>query len=197
MIGKEKVELVELRYSNVGSVDNEGDSKIGGYAMTFNQPSVNLGGFVEKILPTALDGVDLTDIPLLSQHNTADLLARTSSDTMAVTRTEVGLYFSAILPNTNLGRDTYELIKRGDLKYMSFGFTVIKDKWDITTTPHTRIIEQIGSLKELSVVTSPAYKTSSVAKRMATQCDNLQECLGMEVKPNPLLEEAKAILASI
>jgi len=192
MIGKDKVELIELRYANVEAGE---DMSIKGYAIVFNSLSTDLGGFKEIIAPTALDGVDMSDLPLVYQHEIDELLATTHSGTLTVTRTDVGLYFSAILPSTTLGKDVNTLVKRGDLKSMSFGFSVAEDKWDITTTPHTRIITKIGKLQELSIVTVPAYKTSSVAKRMALQCTNLVDC--MKPKENKMLSEAKELLASI
>lgn len=192
MIGKDTVELIELRYVNV---EADEDMNVKGYAIVFNSLSTDLGGFKEIIAPTALDGVDMDDLPLIYQHKMDEPLATTASGTLTVTRTDVGLFFSAILPSTTLGKDVNTLIKRGDLKSMSFGFSVLEDKWDITTNPHTRTITKIGKLQELSVVTAPAYKTSSIAKRMALQCTNLVDC--MKPKENKMLSEARELLASI
>ena len=171
------------------------DMIISGYAITFNSESRDLGGFKEIIDKRALDNLDLSDVALLYQHKPDDILASSNSKTMTLQVTEKGLYFRAELANTQLGRDTYELIKRGDLKSMSFGFNVEKDDWNVRTTPHTRNIRKIKTLKELSIVTFPAYKSSSVAKRMLTNCTDLNKCMQKEVNQN--LVEAKELLKNI
>lgn len=143
------------------------DNVVEGYALKFNKESRNLGGFVEKILPEALNGVDLTDVRCFLDHDSSKLLGRTSSGTLTLTVDEVGLHFRCALPNTSTGRDAMELVTRGDLNQCSFGFTVEEDKWTKGNDIMMRSINKIGSLFEISLVSIPAYDDTDV--RVATR----------------------------
>ena len=101
-----------------------------GYALKFNKPSKDLGGFIETIDARALDGVNMEDVKLFLNHDSGNLLGRTKSGTLQLSVDEVGLKFRCELPNTTLGNDVMELVKRGDLSQCSFGFTVAEDEWD-------------------------------------------------------------------
>jgi exonuclease VII small subunit len=73
---------------------------------------------------------------------------------MTLTEDERGLKVTATLPNTQLGRDTAELISKGIVDSMSFGFNVIKDSWN--NEGNERTLHQVR-LHEVSIVAFPAY----------------------------------------
>lgn len=62
--------------------DSQFVGKIGGYAVVFNEPSENLGGFIEYVNPDAFDSVDMSDVVALYDHNFANVLGRTSANTL-------------------------------------------------------------------------------------------------------------------
>lgn len=176
----------------------DGEMEISGYAIRFNSLSEDLGGFKETISAQALDGVDLSDVYLYHQHNPNEVLGNTKSGTMSLTVTELGLHFRATLPQTTLGRDTYTLLKRGDLKSMSFGFAAEEDSWDMTKTPQIRTIHKFKLIEELSIVSRPAYSATQVSARAKKICEDGLCLQKMQApKENPLLDEAKALLESI
>lgn len=187
--------------SNTLEIRGGGDQlSIEGYAIVFNSESQNLGGFVEVISERALDGVDMSDVYIYSQHKSEDILGNTQSGTLQLRLTEKGLYFSVELPNTSLGKDTYELVKRGDLKSLSFGFIVEEDTWNTTVSPQIRTINKIKQLEEISVVSRPAYTDTVVstrAKEMTARCTKLQGCFNEPTKENKYLDEANAIINTI
>ena len=137
--------------------------QIGGYAVVFNEPSEDLGGFIEYVLPNAFDGVDLSDVLALYNHDFGSLLGRSSANTLSLEVDDKGLHFTLDIPDTTLGHDVYVNIRAGNLKGMSFGFTVETDTWltDTTGLPQ-RTISQVGSLYEVSVVGMPAYQETNV-----------------------------------
>lgn len=137
--------------------------QISGYAVVFNEPSEDLGGFIEYVLPNAFDGVDLSDVLALYNHDFGSLLGRSSANTLSLEVDDKGLHFTLDVPDTTLGHDVYVNIRAGNLKGMSFGFTVETDTWltDTTDLPQ-RTISQIGSLYEVSVVGMPAYQETNV-----------------------------------
>jgi len=175
--------------SDVQFDDNE--LTIEGYAIRFDSQSVLIDGqFYEIIEKRALDNTDFNDVYLFYQHKPEDVLANTASGSLQLMKTERGLFFKAKLPDTTLGQDTYKLIKRGDLRHMSFGFTTNKDTWDLRSEPPIRKINNIDKLYELSIVTYPAYKSTDVSARAVEFVNECKEC-----KLN--LQEAKQILEKV
>jgi len=153
----------------------DGRLMLTGYAVRYNTLSVDLGGFRETILPGAFDKVlsrqrGKQDVVALFNHDANQLLGRTSSGTLELSSDDKGLRYSVVLPNTELGRTIAELTARGDLRGSSFAFTVDAkgEQW----TPGEdgkprRSIREVSGLYDVSVVTHPAYpsSTTSVARR--------------------------------
>jgi hypothetical protein len=75
-----------------------------------------------------------------------------------------GLYTEIDPPNTQLGRDTVESIKRGDLDQMSFGFQIVKDEWKHEERETIRELVTVD-LFDVSVVAFPAYTQTEVSVR--------------------------------
>ena len=191
---------METRFQNkeIECRSEDGNNIISGYAIVFNSESEDLGGFKEVIDVRALDGVDLSDVYFYSQHKSTDILGNTKSGTLSLRTTDVGLHFTAQLPNTSLGNDTYELIKRGDLKSLSFGFQVGKDKWDTTKSPQIRTVTQIKNLEEISVVSRPAYTATMVSTRARNMVENTKDLVITHKKvENNFLNEAKLIIDNL
>lgn len=138
---------------------------ISGYAIKFNEPSKDLGGFVEVITKEALDGLDLTDVCLLIGHDFTQILARSKNDSLKLEVDDTGLHFEATLPSTSYASDIYENIKAGNVDSMSFGF-IVDDGTDVFTKNEdgtvVRTVNKIKSLFDISVVTIPAYDSSNV-----------------------------------
>jgi hypothetical protein len=70
----------------------------------------------------------------------------------------------AVIADTQEGRDLYTLVERGDLDQMSFAFRVIRQKWNENRTE--RLLTELSLADgDVSVVTYPAYPTTSVEAR--------------------------------
>lgn len=195
---------MEKRFLELKDIECRGDDKksltLSGYAVRFDEPSGLLyGEFVEYIKRGAFDGVDMSNVFILYNHNSDYVLGNTRSDTLSLSVTEKGLYFRVDLPNTQKAQEVHELISRGDINGMSFGFTVDKDTWNMSAEPVTRSIEKINALLEISIVPFPAYDSTEVDARTIEHLSECKECQ-KEVRgllQNPLLEEAKQILKGI
>lgn len=161
--------------------------RFSGYAAVFNSDSEPLP-FTERIAPGAFRGSlrNRNDIKLLWNHETASVLGSTRAGTLKLTENERGLYVEANLPNTSVGRDARELISRGDVDSMSFGFTVARggDEWSADGS--VRTLNKIN-LHEVSIVAFPAYTATAgstavrgldkVAKRAEVDADALADAL--------------------
>ena len=159
-----KIERRTYTVSNVETREVDGVMKLAGYAAVFNDPSVPLP-FSERIAPGAFRKTlsETPDVRLLINHEGLPL-ARTKNGTLTLTEDEVGLRFDAELPDTTEARDLWTLVQRGDVDQMSFAFRVIRQKWNQDRTERT-LTEVSLADGDVSVVTYPAYPTTSVEAR--------------------------------
>ena len=145
-----------------------GEEYIEGRGIVFNENSHDLGGFQERIDPSAMDGVDLTDVLSFFNHDPNIVMGRTSSGTMELDVRSDGVYYKVKPPK---GHSAYvENIKRGDVTGSSFMFRVKEDgeSWEERSDGTViRTINGFASIKEIGAVVSPAYPqaTSDVAMR--------------------------------
>ena len=146
-------------------------AKIVGYAAVFDSPSGDLGGFTETIDRHAFDGVINArnlDVVCLFNHKNDNLLGRKAAHTLRLSIDSRGLRYECDVPNTNLGCDVYELLKRGDVSTSSFSFISKRDEWQIEPNgAMRRRILEVGDLIDVSPVTWPAYPTTSAALAVA------------------------------
>lgn len=154
-------------------VDLAEDRKIRGYAIVFNKPSLNLGGFREVVRPEAVDRTfkEAIDVRSLVDHDTAKVLGRMTAGTLKLQKKPKGLFIEIDPPNTSFARDIIESISRGDVREMSFAFRVLEDEWseDDEGFPLRELVDI--RISEISPVTFPAYEATSVqvAKRSLEQ----------------------------
>jgi HK97 family phage prohead protease len=148
-------------------VEMQGVGKIiRGHAIVTNRLSEVLGFFRERIAPEALvrtlkEGVDLR---ALVDHNPSQILGRMTAGTLRVAQDPQGLVVEIDPPETTAGQDIVASIRRRDVTGMSFAFRTITDSWDESTDPPTRTVEDM-LVREISVVTFPAYPQTDVAMR--------------------------------
>lgn len=148
--------------------------KVEGYASVFNSRSKDLGGFTEIIDPAAFNGViERSDVLALLNHDQdRGVLARSRKGVGSLTLTvdERGLHYSFDAPNTALGNELVEGLKRGDISTSSFAFTVAGEKWTKEEDgSYLRTITQIDKLFDVSPVYNEAYEDTSVALRSLEQ----------------------------
>ena len=163
--------MTEVEYRavplNVGelraSQHDDSIGQIAGYAIVWDTPSTNLP-FTEIIKAGALDGVDLSGVLALYNHDFANVLGRVDSGTLKLNIDNHGLHFVLDIPDTTLGHDVYTNIKNGNLKGVSFRFTIADggEQWQQINGRPTRVISKIATMREISLVSVPAYDDTSV-----------------------------------
>ena len=156
-----------------------------GYAAVFDSPSEPLP-FTETIRRGAFKKSlrARNDIKFLWNHDAGEVLGSTRAKTLRLYEDEKGLRVEGTLPNTTRGRDVAELLRRGDIDSMSFGFSVIRDDW--SSDGSQRTLKDVR-LFEVSLVTWPAYTATSgtvavrgldlVAERSGVDADALADAL--------------------
>lgn len=156
--------------------DDNNNRTVSGYALKFNTPSKPLGNsdapFTEVIAPNALDGVDLSNVFMLNDHDYKDVLASTKAGTLKLNVDSVGLHFVATLPDTTTANDVLANIQAGNISDTSFGFVVADDGDQFTEDDDgnvTRTINQVKSLFDVSICAVGAYDLGDDAVKVDTR----------------------------
>lgn len=153
-------------------VGEEKEIHMQGYALNFDTISEDLG-FRETIRKSALDDTNMDNVVLNFNHDMSKPLARNKKSTgkgsLTLTLDEKGLFFDAIPTDTSYSRDLLENMKEGLVGKCSFAFSLdYNDKdsqswdWDDGTRGYDfRTINKINRLYDVSIVTNPAYESTS------------------------------------
>ena len=153
---------MELRLSKSDDIE-QANFDVEGYASTFERYMLfedEGTEYFEQIDPHAFDEADLTDVVFRIDH-TGPVYARTSAGTVNLFIDEHGLGQRTDLSKTQKARELYEDIKAGNYPKMSFAFTVAEDHYDRAT--HTRIIDRIAKVFDVSPVSFPANPTTELS----------------------------------
>lgn len=169
-----------------------------GYASTFDEPYKLYSGegweLWETVDRTAFDETDMSDVIMQYNHE-GRVFARTRNNTLSVKPDEKGLFISADLGGTEIGRELYEEISGGYTDRMSFGFTVTGDteereQNDAGVWIYTRHITSVGKLFDVSAVSIPANDGTSISADAVTRSiDDLRDGVIERIQAERLEEE--------
>lgn len=186
-----KKDIFERRLIEMRAVGQEDQMRIEGYAIVYEQPATHQG-FTETIKRGALDGADMSNVPLRYNHNdNVIVMARTKNGSLRLIVDENGLLIQADLLDTQTNRDLYAGIRAGLIDKMSFAFTVAAggDSWSFGSTETIREVTKIDKLYDVSVVDAPFYEGTSVYARSLElmdvekrRLDGLRECEILKLK---------------
>ena len=153
------------RYLNlkIETRENENNEKWIVGLIPYNSKSQNLNPngkpFFEVIEKTAFNKTlgDGAEVRALFSHDETKVLGTTKNNTLILTNTEEGLLCECLVPNTSWGNDTWEIIKRGDITTMSFGFIPYQVKW----TDNIKYLQSVRLFEVSFCVASPAYEETN------------------------------------
>ena len=144
-----------------------------GYATTFDAPYVLYEDedlvFLERVDAKAFESTDMNDVIMQYNHE-GRVFARQSNGTLEVRADDKGLFISADLGGTEIGRELFEEIRGGYTNKMSFGFKVDGEDWDEQRKDGEkdrvlRTITSISKLYDVSAVSIPANDATSISVR--------------------------------
>lgn len=161
-----------------------------GYASTFESYVMfrdNETGteYSERIDPHAFDEADTSDCVFRVDHEGA-VYARTSAGTISLNIDDHGLHSVTDLSKTSRGRALYEDICAGNYPKMSFAFTIAEEHYEQKS--HTRVIDRIAKVFDISPVAFPANPTTELSARSLDFFNGEIE----KEKAERLLEERRA-----
>lgn len=145
--------------------ENTNTYTVVGYASTFDSYTLmTIDGvdYKERIDRHAFDAADMSDVILQYDH-TGKVLARTSNKTLKLEIDEHGLKVTADLSTTTASRELYDEIKSGLITKMSFAFKVNTDHYE--SDSHTRVVDTINKVYDVSAVSIPANPGTEIASR--------------------------------
>ena len=159
----------EIRLLGGSELRAGGDSrKIEGRSIVFNSLSQDFGGWKEEISPDAISDEIISAIDILFLLNHSDSrgklgLKRKGSGSHSTEIREDGVYFSFDAPQTSLGDELLEYLRRGDITQCSFAFTVDDDDWkEQEDGSYIRTIKKFHRIYDMSAVYTPAYTDTEV-----------------------------------
>lgn len=161
------MESYEVRAFAECRIESVDERRVEGYAIVFDSPSLDLGGFREIIDPSAVDRTltEGADVRALVDHDASKIIGRTRAGTLTLRKDTRGLRVSIEPdPEISYAKDMMRSVKRGDITGMSFGFRALEDDWSYDGPVPMRTVLDM-KLSEVSVVTFPAYPDTSVALR--------------------------------
>lgn len=159
--------------------DGDGNERFVGHAAVFNSRTA-IGnpltwGFYEEIAPGAFTKtISEGDARMLIDHDSYYVVSRVSADTLVLAQDSVGLAVdSALDADLSYVADLKANLRNGNITGMSFGFYVVKDRWETETVETSdgqsaeveiRTILEV-KLIEVSAVTFPAYEETDAGLR--------------------------------
>ena len=205
-MSKENREYRSMAALNVRDIEGEEGGKmiVEGYATTFNDPYILYADdeieIREEISPDAFNNADMSDVIMQYDH-AGRVFARIRNNTLTITPDETGLFVSADLGGTDIGRGLYQEIAGGYTDKMSFGFTVAEDEREIVSnntddkTKMIRRITKIGKLFDVSAVSLPQNPGTSISARFLDGA--IEEARSERIKALELIEKRERLSVRI
>lgn len=161
----------------VRTLESDSTTYLEGYATVFNQRSrlIFEDGkvFYEIIKEGAFDEVlrsENLNVKAVLNHDDTKLLGRTKSGTLELATDDKGLHYSIRMGNTQLHKDTIEMVQRGDLSESSFKYRVKKGDSSFKRDENgdlLHIVSKVSGLYDVSLVNDGAFANTDVNIRSA------------------------------
>lgn len=132
--------------------------------LPYGVESRDLGGWQEIIEPGALAAARMDDLVATVDHGGVPL--GRFPGTLEVENRDDGLHWAVTLPESR--GDVREAVERGDLRASSWRMIVKRDEW----RGHVRHVHEIAELRDVAVVTTPAYAAARAELRSAPEPDS-------------------------
>lgn len=159
----------------VREADGDKPAGIKGYGYKWGDVAELAGGMItERILKGAFrDSLKRADVKLMIGHDHHSLpLARSENGTFRVSEDDMGLRFDADIDEADPdGASLMRKVRSGLADKMSVGFTMRNGGVEKRIEPKKKgdpieyVIERVGELMEISVVSWPAYDRTEVSAR--------------------------------
>ena len=152
-------------YGGVFSASADDEYVVEGYATTFDVPyDFGLDGTKERILRSALDGADMSDVIFQLNHG-GQTMARLRNGSLEVALDDHGMRIRATLGGSRAGRDLYEAIRSGLIDRMSWGFAIAPGGYEYDEATRTFTVTKVLKVFDVSAVDLPADEDTEIHAR--------------------------------
>lgn len=157
-------------YRQNGEAISTNSRHITGYGAVFDTPSTGLS-WVETIAKGAItnDTIYNSDVFAKFNHDDNKILARSKNGegSLKLSVDDYGLKYEFDAPNTALGDELLEYLRRGDITASSFCFVIAEDgdRWYKEGSTIKRTITKIEKLMDIAPVFEPAYDSTMCVQR--------------------------------
>ena len=156
----------------------DGQIRLTGQPIVFNQKTDIGGYFSEEIAPEAIEDSVLRDVCFLVNHDFSGIpLARSrnnnANSNLRFTKTDAAVDMETDLdPRNPKAVELDSAIERGDIPGMSFAFIVDGEIWtNLDSDYPNRRITHISEIFEVSAVTWPAYEGTSIQSERSLESE--------------------------
>lgn len=158
--------IIRSIHSDFKARDDDGKKHVEGYFAVFNSDYELWEGASESVDPHAFDNTLSRDIRALQDHDSRLVLGRNKAHTLTLKVDERGLWGDVIInENDQDALNLYARVLRGDVDQCSFGFEINKEEFEERSDGTVHWTLKDVTLYEVSVVTFPAYESTSVSAR--------------------------------
>lgn len=148
------------------AAEADGEKYIEGYFSVFGSNYELWPGATESVDVNAFDGALNDDIRALIDHETRLVLGRNKSGTLELKVDSRGLWGRITLNQDDTdAMNLYSRVKRGDVDQCSFGFDILEEDTEYRDDGSVHWTIKKVKLYEVSCVTFPAYKDTSISAR--------------------------------
>jgi hypothetical protein len=148
------------------AADEDGKKYIEGYFSTFGGNYELWPGATESVDPHAFDEALGDDIRALVDHETRLVLGRNTAGTLELRVDAFGLWGRIEINEADSdAMNLYARVQRGDVSHCSFGFDILSEETDMRDDGSVHWTIKKVKLYEVSCVTFPAYKDTSISAR--------------------------------
>jgi len=148
------------------AAEDNGEKYIEGYFATFGGMYELWPGATESVDVHAFDGALSDDIRALIDHETRLVLGRNKAGTLELKVDERGLWGKIKLNQSDTdAMNLYSRVQRGDVDQCSFGFDILEEDTEYREDGSVHWTIKKVKLYEISCVTFPAYKDTSISAR--------------------------------
>lgn len=160
----------------------DGKRTLSGYALVWNALSSDRGGYKVRLMPNSATFASPT--LALYHHDFRDVIGNSENGTLRYAPDNHGVKVEIDLPDTQMGRDTLELVEKGYVKGMSFAMVSAPDGKAVRENGEEIFQAEKYIVDEVSITPIPAFTQAQIGVKGEFAARNAQSILLQKYRLN-------------